>query len=78
MAKTKEDSEYVEPPADKAAKAKYDSAVRKEKEDKNYSAWDTLKSAAKKAFGFKKGGSVKSHSRGDGCCIRGKTKGRML
>jgi|AntAceMinimDraft_16_1070373.scaffolds.fasta_scaffold104804_4 hypothetical protein len=35
------------------------------------------KKAKRKAQGMKKGGSVKP-SRGDGCAIRGKTKGRMV
>jgi hypothetical protein len=38
------------------------------------------KSKATKASDYKKGGAIKSSafSRGDGCAVRGKTKGRMV
>jgi hypothetical protein len=32
----------------------------------------------RKALGFKSGGSVSASKRADGCCIKGKTKGKMV
>jgi hypothetical protein len=32
----------------------------------------------RKAQGMKKGGSVSASKRADGCCTKGKTKGRMV
>jgi hypothetical protein len=37
----------------------------------------SLQDKARKSMGMKKGGKVKKH-RGDGCCMKGKTKGRMV
>ena len=31
-----------------------------------------------KAVGYAKGGKVSASSRADGCCVKGKTKGRMV
>jgi hypothetical protein len=53
--------------------------------DSDRSTWIDPMVQARRSMGFKKGGSVKSSSkvssasrRGDGCCVRGKTKGRMV
>lgn len=36
------------------------------------------KKGGKGPIDYKKGGKIKSSTRGDGCCQRGKTKGRMV
>jgi hypothetical protein len=55
---------------------------QKEMEAKDAKFTDTIKSGVKKVrgmLGLKSGGSVSSASkRADGCCIKGKTKGRMV
>lgn len=43
------------------------------------STWVDPQRQAQKMMGFKSGGKVSSASkRADGCCVRGKTKGRMV
>jgi hypothetical protein len=47
--------------------------------DSDRSTWIDPQRQAQKMMGFKAGGKVSSASkRGDGCCVRGKTKGRMV
>jgi hypothetical protein len=52
--------------------------------DSDRSTWIDPMVQARRSMGFKKGGSIKSSTvssasrRGDGCCVRGKTKGRMV
>jgi len=44
-----------------------------------FDLYKTVKQAADKNEGMKKGGKVSSASkRADGCCVKGKTKGRMV
>jgi hypothetical protein len=44
-----------------------------------FDLYKTVKKAANKDEGMKKGGKVSSaSSRADGCCTKGKTKGRMV
>ena len=41
--------------------------------------WNKARKDIKTAMGMKKGGTVSSASkRADGCCVKGKTKGRMV
>lgn len=77
------ESEYVKSMSEARAKdpkeydkkkEMYDTSVKKETEDKDYSPMDALKKMGKKALGMKKGGVT----RADGCCVKGKTKGRMV
>jgi hypothetical protein len=43
------------------------------------SSLDGVKAKMKRQYGMKKGGSVSSaSSRADGCCVKGKTKGKYL
>ena len=52
---------------------------QKEMETKDAKFKETIKSGVEKirgVMGMKKGGSASS--RGDGCCVKGKTKGRMV
>lgn len=47
--------------------------------DNDRSTWVDPHRQAQKMMGFKSGGKVSSASkRADGCCVRGKTKGRMV
>ena len=39
---------------------------------------DVVTPAATPAVGMKKGGKASASKRADGCCVKGKTKGRMV
>lgn len=55
---------------------------QREMENKDAKFKESVKSGVEKirgVFGMKKGGKVSSASkRADGCCVKGKTKGKML
>lgn len=55
--------------------------IKADKKLESLTGKKTKKSSAEAMYGMKKGGAVKASSaskRGDGCAIRGKTKGRMV
>jgi len=54
-------------------------AEKTPKKTEEFDLYKTVKQAADKNEGMKKGGKVSSASkRADGCCVKGKTKGRMV
>ena len=72
------DKRKADPKAYDEQKSMYDAAKKKEAEDKDYSAMETIKRVGKSALGMKKGGKVKCMARGGGIEVRGKTKGRFV
>ena len=53
--------------------------IKPVKKTEEFDLYKTVKKAANKDEGMKKGGKVSSaSSRADGCCTKGKTKGRMV
>jgi hypothetical protein len=63
-------TKIVEPPITGDEKMVYDPFKKKEKNPK-------VKMKSGGMYKMKKGGMVKKGNRGDGCCSKGKTRGKM-